>query len=286
VLSLRKPPNPFYSKDFLDALFELDLQSDKSKLYNGSLDTLLLKKEGNKLLPVGDRNYVDYRSISDKKRNAVIVLLESEYKNIFIDSVRFDEVQALQINIIRSNLSVDLIKGDVSVLLEVPKTYEDYLSNLGKKKRHELKRKLNKFKNEFPEYEVSCGDDKNHFLNYIDLHIKSSKEKKEFMTEDVENFFSRLLKIKGWKIYLLWINKKAVASYFCFENREAIYLYNSGKNIDFNEYSVGIFLTHYLISKSIKEKKKVFDFLKGAERYKFDLGGKPQQLYDIKLNKI
>ena len=30
----------------------------------------------------------------------------------------------------------------------------------------------------------------------------------------------------------------------------------------------------------------LYDFLKGAERYKFDLGGKPQQLYDIKLNKI
>ena len=286
VFSLKRSYIPFYSKEFLDALLHLDLKGDKSKLYSESLDTLLLKTEGDKLLPVGGRNYVDYRAVSDKKKNVVDILIESDYKKLFIDSVRFDEVQALQEKTIGPNLSVDLIKGDISVLLEVPKTYDNYLSSLGRKRRHELKRKINKFNNEFPEYEVSCGVDKNHYLNFIDLHKQSSKEKKEFMTGDIESFFSRLIKIKGWKIYLLWINKKVVASCFCFENREAMYLYNSGKNIDFNEYSVGIFLTNFLISKSIKEKKKVFDFLKGAERYKFDLGGKPQQLYDIKLNKV
>ena len=285
VFSFKRPQVPFYSKGFLNALLELDLQEDKSKLYEYSLDTLLLKTEGDKLLPVGDRNFVDYRAISDKKKNIVDILFESEYKKLYIDSVRFDEVQALQKNALGPNLSVDLIKGDISVSLAVPKTYDDYLTNLGRKRKHELKRKLNKFHNQFLEYEVSKGDDKNHFSYFIELHKQSSKDKKDFMSDDIESFFSRLLKIKGWKIYLLWIDKKVVASYFCFENRESIYLYNSGKNIDFNEYSVGIFLTHYLISKSIKEKKKVFDFLKGDERYKFDLGGKPEQLYDIKLIK-
>ena len=198
VFSFKRSQLPFYSKGFLDALLDLDLQEEKSKLYGYSLDTLLLKTEGDKLLPVGDRKFVDYRAISDRKKNIVDILFESEYKKLYIDSVRFDEVQALQKNALGSNISVDLIKGDISVSLQVPKTYDDYLTNLGRKRKHELKRKINKFHNQFHEYEISNGDDKNHFSYFIELHKQSSKDKKEFMTDDIESFFSRLLKIKGW----------------------------------------------------------------------------------------
>ena len=152
---------PFYSKKFLDALLELDLQTSNPKLYPNSLDTLLLKTEEDKLIPVGSKDYVDYRSISDRKRNIADILIESDYKGVIIDSIKFDEVQALQESILGSNLSVNLIKGDMSVLLEIPDTYEDYLSSLSKKNRHELKRKLKKFQSEFPEYEISFGSNEN-----------------------------------------------------------------------------------------------------------------------------
>ena len=286
MFSSIKPGEPFYSKKFLDALLELDLQTSNPKLYPNSLDTLLLKTEEDKLIPVGNKDYVDYRSISDRKRDIADILIESDYKGVIIDSIKFDEVQALQESIVGSNLSVKLLKGDISVLLEIPETYEEYLSNLSKKNRHELKRKLKKFQREFPEYEISFGSNEDHLATFIDLHRNSSKEKEEFMTDEVESFFAHLLKIKGWKVYILWVDKEAVAACFCFENKEALYLYNSGINRDFDGFSVGIFLTHYLISKSISEKKKIFDFLKGLERYKFDLGGKPEQLYNIELKKV
>ena len=286
MFSLIKSGVPFYSKKFLDALLELDLQTSNPKLYPNSLDTLLLKTEEDQLIPVGNKDYVDYRSISDRKRDIADILIESDYKGVIIDSIKFDEVQALQESIVGSNLSVKLLKGDISVLLDIPETYEEYLSNLSKKNRHELKRKLKKFQREFPEYEISFGSNEDHLATFIDLHRNSSKEKEEFMTDEVESFFAHLLKIKGWKVYILWVNKEAVAACFCFETKEALYLYNSGINRDFDGFSVGIFLTHYLISKSISEKKKIFDFLKGLERYKFDLGGKPEQLYNIELKKV
>ena len=212
MFSLIKSGVPFYSKKFLDALLELDLQTSNPKLYPNSLDTLLLKTEEDKLIPVGNKDYVDYRSISDRKRDIADILIESDYKGVIIDSIKFDEVQALQESIVGSNLSVKLLKGDISVLLDIPETYEEYLSNLSKKNRHELKRKLKKFQREFPEYEISFGSNEDHFATFIDLHRNSSKEKKEFMTDEVESFFAHLLKIKGWKIYILWVNKEAVAA--------------------------------------------------------------------------
>ena len=280
-----KSQSPFFSKKFLEALLELERKQEEIDLYTGSLETLLLKIEENTLVSVGDRNYVDYRSISDNKKNIVSILKEEEYNKIFVDSVQFEAVQSLKENLIKSNLTINLTPRDISVYIKLPKTYEAYLDNLGKKKRHELNRKLNKFTKEFSEYEILKGNSKDQFISFIELHKNSSKEKDEFMTKDVQDFFYQLLNIDGWTIYLLLVKGQVVAGNFCFENKKALYLYNSGKNKLFDPFSVGMFLTHHLIKESIKQKKKIFDFLKGSERYKFDLGGVPKQLYDIEIKK-
>jgi hypothetical protein len=285
VLDSSKSQSPFFSKNFLSALLELDLKQERVELYVDSLDTLLLKIEEDTIVSVGDRNYVDYRCTSDNTNDIVRILKESEYNKIFIDSVQFEEVQSLNKKIIESNFSIKLTPRDISVYIELPKTYEEYLANLGKKKRHELKRKLNKFTREFSDYKILKGHSKDQFISFIELHKNSSKEKEEFMTKDTQDFFYRLLNIDGWTIYLLLVKGEVVAGNFCYENEEASYLYNSGKNKLFDPFSVGMYLTHYLIKKSIKQKKKTFDFLKGSERYKFDLGGVVRQLYDIEIKK-
>ena len=107
-----------------------------------------------------------------------------------------------------------------------------------------------------------------------------------FMTEDVEEFFYNILQIEGWSIYQLEVGETSVASCFCYSNEEIFYLYNSGKDQNYDEFSVGIYLINDLISKAINNNLQIFDFLKGTERYKFNLGGKPQQLFDIELSKI
>ena len=280
-----KSQSPFFSKKFLEALLELELKQEEIDLHIDSLETLLLKIEENTLVPVGDRNYVDYRSISDKKKSIVSILKEARFEKIFIDSVQFEEIQSLQESLTKSNFNINLTPSDISVYIELPKTYEEYLGSLDKKKRHELKRKLKKFTKEFSEYEILKGNSKDQCSSFIELHKNSSKEKDEFMTKDIQEFFSRLLNIDGWTIYLLLVKGEVAAGNFCFENKKALYLYNSGKNKVFDDFSVGMFLTHHLIKESIKQKKKTFDFLKGSERYKFDLGGVPKQLYDIEIKK-
>ena len=51
----------------------------------------------------------------------------------------------------------------------------------------------------------------------------------------------------------------------------------------FDNINPGIVLIDLIIQRMINEKKEFFDFLKGYDRYKLDLGGLANQLYDIKI---
>ena len=104
------------------------------------------------------------------------------------------------------------------------------------------------------------------------------------MEDNVVSFFRELLATKGWKIYYLEIKKEIAACCFVFEDKVGSYLYNSSKNNTFNEVNPGIIIIDKIIEKLINENYSFFDFLKGTERYKFDLGGTSTQLYDIEIN--
>ena len=104
-----KSQSPFFSKKFLEALLELELKQEEIDLHIDSLETLLLKIEENTLVPVGDRNYVDYRSISDKKKSIVSILKEARFEKIFIDSVQFEEIQSLKESLTKSNFNIPLM---------------------------------------------------------------------------------------------------------------------------------------------------------------------------------
>ena len=88
----------------------------------------------------------------------------------------------------------------------------------------------------------------------------------------------------GAKIYkALNTDKGVVSTAFCYENTNGCYLYNSSRDNEFNSLNPGIVLNDLIIQGLIRNGKSFFDFLKGTERYKFDLGGKSVQLYDLNL---
>jgi CelD/BcsL family acetyltransferase involved in cellulose biosynthesis len=64
-----------------------------------------------------------------------------------------------------------------------------------------------------------------------------------------------------------------VASTIYFDYEHEFYLYNSGYNPEYASFSVGLMLKVFCLRDGIVEGKKRFDFLRGAEPYKYDLGG-------------
>lgn len=263
--------SPFVDKKFLD-------------LANEVIDPIEVKIENfaifeSSIINIGSREIVDYRpniSIDSK------LIKKHKIKNINLDSLHFFQVQDL-VNQIKFE-SVRVKKSDVSVNLSLPGSYEEYLESLTKKNRHELKRKKRKFADEISSPTLKESKDRDIFEIFISQHRQSAGEKGKFMTVIVENYFDSLLKLDGWKIYYLETDKGVLSTAFCYENELGCYLYNSSRNNEFNSINPGIVINDLIIQKLITEKMSFFDFLKGTERYKYNLGGSSVQLYDLTMN--
>ena len=103
------------------------------------------------------------------------------------------------------------------------------------------------------------------------------------MTKEFEVYFKNLLQLEHWKIYFLQSGSEIISTAFCYENDHGCYLYNSSRNNKFNNLNPGIVLNDLIIQQLIDSGKVFFDFLKGTERYKYDLGGNSVQLYDLAI---
>ena len=231
------------------------------------------------IVNIGNRNFVDYRPTGEISKK---ILEVNSISNINFDSLHYFQIQ----KILQSQVykSIRIKKSDISVNLLLPEQYDDYLQNLTKKNRHELNRKKRKFSEQIVSFELLESREKEIFEIFVSQHKKSKGEKGKFMTKNVEVYFEELLKLDGWKIYYLSTDNGVVSTAFCYENKNGCYLYNSSRDNEFNSINPGIVLNDLIIQGLIHDGKSFFDFLKGTERYKFDLGGKPVQLYDLNVS--
>jgi CelD/BcsL family acetyltransferase involved in cellulose biosynthesis len=175
-------------------------------------------------------------------------------------------------------------KEDVSLDLALPVNWEEYLQLLTSKQRHELKRKFRRLA-EMGTINFRSSTDANS--RDIDIFIKlfrdSRGDKAAFLTPPMDLFFrslfSTMAQIKLLRLNVLELNTKPIAATICLDYKDIVYLYNSGYAPEFNWLSVGLISKAMCIQNSIQRGKKRFDFLKGAEEYKYHLGGQELPLY-------
>ena len=265
--------SPFVTEEFLELVVQLEdrVEGDVHSEFYSVKNGLLSNK--------GSRDFVDYRP-SLKLTSQLLDDLQCKIASL--DSLHFSQIQ--EITDAFTNTSVKIVKGDQAVNLVLPETYDKYLIELPRKKRHELKRKKSRFESLHPNAVLKESKSDDVFEVFVELHKTSEGEKGAFMKDDVIEFFRNLLTLNGWKIYYLEEDATILACCFVFENEKGCYLYNSSKNNNFNDVNPGIIIIDRIIEKLISDKYVFFDFLKGTERYKFDLGGTSTQLYDIEVN--
>ena len=265
--------SPFVTEEFLELVVQLD------DLVEGDVHSELYSVKNGLLSNKGSRDFVDYRP---SLKLTPQLLEDLQCKIASLDSLHFSQIQ--EITDAFTNTSVKVMKGDQAVNLVLPETYDKYLIELPRKKRHELKRKKSRFESLHPNGVLKESKSDDVFDVFVELHKTSEGEKGAFMKDDVIEFFRNLLTLNGWKIYYLEEDATILACCFVFENEKGCYLYNSSKNNNFNDINPGIIIIDRIIEKLISDKYVFFDFLKGTERYKFDLGGTSTQLYDIEVN--
>ncbi|MBI4312630.1 MAG: GNAT family N-acetyltransferase [Chloroflexi bacterium] len=185
---------------------------------------------------------------------------------------------------------------DVAPGLALPPTWDDYLSLLSKKDRHELRRKLRRLEGQadFKWYAAqSTPADSDAFnkdlSDFFGLMALSRAEKAEFLTPDREAFFRRMAldtaKAGVLRLFFMEVEGKRVAAAICFDYGNTRFLYNSGYNPDYYHLSVGLLLNAMSLRQAIEEGKGYFDFLRGNEPYKYDLGAKDVNLYRLVIRR-
>jgi CelD/BcsL family acetyltransferase involved in cellulose biosynthesis len=244
---------------------------------------------------VGSTDVCDYLDfiVSDGK--------ETEFFEVLFDYLSRQNAKYLDLGLLRPDstvlenlINVAQARGckvttqseDIALELDLPATWDDYLGQLKGKQRHEIKRKLRRL-NEAGEIKlrvVSSPEDIGRQLPaFFELFKLSSGEKAIFMTDRIRSFFRELFVTMAdaglLRLYVLELNAVQVAMSLCFDFNNTRHLYNSGFDPRFRALSVGLLCKVLSIKDAIEQGRRKYDFLKGAEVYKYRLGGREVPLY-------
>lgn len=277
---------PFPRREFLRALSET-LDSEFGAPFLVETDTALaaFSRSGGTIRFAGSSDLTDYHSpIGDGVPNLFerfLGTLDSGTR-LDLDSLPIEASNLIARGFELAGVDFRCSEHIVSAVLELPPTFEDYLDRIGKKQRHELRRKRRRYVEATGEliHETHRGPGW-AFDEFLRLHRLAPGEKGEFMTAETEGFFRRLVAHRGWRVDLLRLDGRAAACLFSYQADDGLYLYNSSYDPDLAEASPGVAMIGSMIEVAIGEGAKRFDFLKGDETYKFRLGAEARPLYRI-----
>ncbi len=170
----------------------------------------------------------------------------------------------------------------VAMRLSLPISYDEYLTSIGKKQRHEMRRKARRFGELLGDPVLTVGDAFDDLDAFFAFHRQAGGDKGTFMTPQREAFFRDLMAIDGARLDVLRDGVGApVAASFGFVDADAYYLYNSAYDPARSDASPGIVMLSMLIEQAIAHERRWFDFLKGDETYKYRLGAEERPLFRI-----
>ena len=260
------------------------------------LDALapLMRRDG-KITLMGDEDLYDYNDLlvtSGTEESFYPMLLDHLEREEW-DSLELFPLQATSPTLQRMpdlatarGMQVEIREEDVCPGIELTGDWDQFLGGLSKKDRHELRRKLRRLESA-GDYRWYCREtadeverDLDHFLNLVRL---SREDKDRFMTPQRESFFRNVIaamaELGTVRLFFMELEGQPVASALCFDYGSSRMLYNSGFNPEYSYYSVGLLLKALCIRDAVEAGLPFFDFLRGDEPYKYDLGGKDYPLY-------
>jgi CelD/BcsL family acetyltransferase involved in cellulose biosynthesis len=189
-------------------------------------------------------------------------------------------------------LEFDLEQEETSAILVLPDSWEEYLNGLKSKERHELRRKLRRIGRDHPDFEIRRADEETldkDFKVFVEMHRGAEGHKGHFMRPEVATFFDRVARSfseLGWlRLDFLEVGGRAVASTFSFEFENVFYLYNSAYEPEAARLSPGLVLVARLVEDAIDRGLDRFDFLRGPERYKYQLGAEAVPLNNVRIER-
>jgi len=174
--------------------------------------------------------------------------------------------------------------------IHLPGDWETYLAGIDKKQRHEIRRKMRRAYSgdaqvrwyvvrEESELEGAIQD----FLGLM----AQDPEKARFLSAPMRECFRLTMRSAFANGYLflsfLEIDGQRAAGYLNMDYLNQLWVYNSGMDASFTEYSPGWVLLGELLKWANDNGRQVFDFMRGDEDYKIRFGAQHQDVMRLCL---
>jgi len=183
----------------------------------------------------------------------------------------------------------------VSPVLALPPTFDEYVAGLDKRERHELRRKLRRAEGmEGLRWYTVDGEFASELEPevdaFLDLMMRSRADKAEFMTPAMRRFFHEGVRAahrgRWLQLSFLEVEGRKAAAYLSFDYDDRLMIYNSGYEPEaMGGFSPGIVLIARLIEQAVQHGRKLVDFMRGDEDYKYRLGAKDTWVHHITVDR-
>jgi len=188
-------------------------------------------------------------------------------------------LEALEKATEKLGLEIHIRKLQHSPYIPLPGNWETYLARLDKKQRHEIRRKMRRAcEGEtqaclyFTEETGKLEDDMDDFLELMAQDEAKAVFLSPMMREQMKTVMRCAFKENCLQLAFLEIGGQKTAAYMSFDFLNRIWVYNSGLDRRYMEYSPGWVLLGHLLQWANEHGREEFDFMRGDEEYKYKFG--------------
>jgi hypothetical protein len=178
--------------------------------------------------------------------------------------------------------TLNVEREDVCPVVTLPEgvDLDGYLATLGKKERHEIRRKVRRAQ-AIGDIRLEDSTDPVRDLEiFIDLHQKRWGADGLFPTtlggQQSRTFVRRLFELFGpdgpLHLTFLSVGGRCIAAGIHFETEAGFFYYNAGVDPDARELSPGVLLIYAYVTRALGKGTRRMDFLRGDEPYKYAWG--------------
>jgi CelD/BcsL family acetyltransferase involved in cellulose biosynthesis len=178
--------------------------------------------------------------------------------------------------------TLNVEREDVCPVVTLPEgvDFETYLGTLGKKSRHEIRRKLRRAEGVGEVRLVDSADPAADLEAFIELHQKRWGEDGLFPETAggaaSRRCFRRMFELLGPDgtigLTFLLVGERRIAAGVHLVTPDAYLYYNAGVDPDARDLSPGVLMVAKYVERAIANGKRRLDFLRGDEGYKYEWG--------------
>ena len=245
--------------DYLDLIVQLD---DLPRFLSGLMD-FLAQSPAYRGLPF------DWYNLPDSSPTLVALKAESERRGLIYHEEVYRPTPRIALN----------------------GSFDDYLSRIEKKQRHEIRRKMRRaMESEVPVqfYVVEDADTLESEMDAFFQLMEHDSSKASFLTPSMRGHMKSVIKtaIDHGYLWLAFLTVDGVKAAAClnFDYKNKLWGYNSGVSREFMELSPGWVLLGHQLQWACEHGRAEFDFMRGDEEYKYRFGAVNQYVMRVRVD--